>query len=92
MIQLYNDYVILNDELQWILAKDKKRIDKKTNRPRYDAVGYFRSPAEALEEFRRRNIHAALKNAVVTLNEAIATIKNEDARLEKFIQDNIPDA
>lgn len=92
MIQLYNDYVIINDDLQWILAKDTGHIDKRNGRVKYDPVGYFSSLRNALDEFRRRNIRTRCKNESLALGDALTAIREEDARLEKFIRDNIPDA
>ena len=92
MIQLYNDYVIVNDDLQWILAKDTGRIDKRNGRIKYEPAGYFSSLRNALNEFRRRNIRTRCKNGSLALGDALTAIREEDARLEKFIRDNIPDA
>ena len=91
MIQLYNDYVLLSDSYQWTLAK-KHGVLKKTGKDRYIPIAYFTRLDNALEDFRRRNIRSALENSMVTLNQALIIIKNENERLEKFIQDNIPDA
>lgn len=94
MIQLYNDYVILNDDLQWILAKDTGRTDnrKGKNRPVYDPIGYFGSLRNALDEFRRRNIRTRCKNESLALRDALTVIREEDAKVEEFIRENIPDA
>ena len=92
MIQLYNNYVILNDDLQWILAKDTGHIDKRNGRIKYDPAGYFSGLRNALDEFRRRNIRTRCKNESLALRDALAAIREEDARLEEFIRENIPDA
>ena len=92
MIQLYNDYVILNDDLQWILAKDTGHIDKRNGRTKYDPVGYFSGLRNALEEFRRRNIRTRCKNESLALRDALTVIREEDAKVEEFIRENIPDA
>lgn len=91
VIQLYDGWVILVDENQWILAKQTQRIRKETGKPRYDNYGYYTKLASALKACCERNIHLKLSNGYADQCGAVATIREEHERMQKFIAENIPD-
>ena len=90
VITLYDDWVILVDGVQWILAKDSGRKDKK-GIPVRSIRGYYTRLGKALSACCEANIHSKLQNGTQTLGEALHTIKKEHDRMEQFIAVNIPD-
>ena len=90
VITIYDGWVILVDGVQWILAKDYGKKDKRGN-PVRDVRGYYTRLRKALSACCEANIHSKLQNGTQTLGEALHTIKKEHDRMEQFIAVNIPE-
>ena len=79
MIRVNDDWVIDVDDHNYVLKKDLHRLeksrDKKTMVPAYKTVGYFSSPARALERLGEEIIREKLKGPEMCLHEAVVAIR-----------------
>ena len=91
IIQLYDGWLVLVDEKQWMLAKGNGEFWKKTKKPRYRIQGYYARLRTALKACCEANIHTALQHGTHSLSQAITIIEEEHKRMEKFISENVPD-
>lgn len=96
MIELYNDYCIGVDDNEWTLYKKRKNGEdtkayKRGEKYSYTPLAYTGSLRQALKSFRRRITADELKDASMSLTDALKRIEAIDARMEKFIGMTIPD-
>lgn len=89
VIRLYDNWVIVVDSRQWILARDTGKKDK-SGAPIRNIRGYYARLGTALKACAEANIRARLQNGTTGLSEALQTIREEHERLERFIAENIP--
>ena len=97
MIELYNGYCIGVDNAEWTLYKKKRNAEdskayQKGEKYSYTPLAYTGSLRQALKSFRRRLIADDLKDASTSLTEALERIEKIDAKFEKFIGMNVPNA
>lgn len=97
MIELYNDYCIGVDDAEWTLYRKRRNTEdskayQKGEKYSYTPLAYTGSLRNALKAFRRRIISDDLKDASISLTDALNRIEKIDDRFEKFIGMNIPEA
>lgn len=93
MIKLFDDWVIVVDDLSYALARDLgSRIDKKTGKDRKNlkTYGYYGSLAKALNAFAEELVRQELKDNVATLDEAVHIIRESNDRVEKLLKEVLP--
>lgn len=96
MIELYNDYCIGVDDNEWTLYKKRKNGEntkayKSGEKYSYTPLAYTGSLREALKSFRRRITADELKDASMSLTDALKRIEAIDSRFATFLGMNIPD-
>ena len=90
MIKLFDNWVVLVDDLNYTLAKIKgRRIDSKTGKERtdYKIYGYYRDLASALKALSEELVREKLKGGVADLTEAVRTIRESNGRVEDLLRE-----
>lgn len=87
MIELFDDYVILVNDLDYALARKTGRTDKRTGKPYFDNIGYFGTVDAALERLVDIYARNALKDGVHTLAEAVTAINEVGERVTKMLHE-----
>ena len=90
MIKLFNDWVILVDDMNYTLAREMgEGYDKKSDsmKMRYKYCGYYGSLAQALKALSREIYTSELKDACVTLAEAVDIIKEAHAKTDRLLEE-----
>lgn len=93
MIKLFDDWVIVVDDLSYALARDLgARIDSKTGKERKNlkTYGYYGSIAKALKAFSEELVRQELKDNVATLDEAVHVIRESNNKVEKLLKEVLP--
>lgn len=93
MIKLFDDWVILVNPYDYCLAKYKgqsKRKDGGTD-SNYDRIGFYSSPVGCLKRLGEELTREALKDGWHTLGEAVQTIKESNAKVEKLLKEVLAD-
>lgn len=89
MIKLFDDWVILVDDMNYTLARELgEAYDKKSDsmRMRYKYYGYYGSLAQALKALSREIYTSELKDVCVTLAEAVDIIKEAHAKTDRLLE------
>ena len=90
MIRLFDDWVILVDDMNYTLARELgESLDKKSGkmRMRYKTYGYYGSLANAIKALSKEMFTEELKYGSYTLEEACAVIKESNERIEALLND-----
>lgn len=90
MIKLFDDWVILVDDMNYTLARELgEAYDKKSDsmRMRYKYYGYYGSLVQALRELSKGIYTSELKDACVTLAEAVRIIQEAHAKTDKLLEE-----
>lgn len=93
MIKLFDDWVIVVDDLSYALARDLgSRIDKKTGKDRKNlkTYGYYGSIAKAIKAFSEELVRQELKDNIATLDEAVRIIRESNDRVKKLLKEVLP--
>lgn len=83
MIELFNDWYVRVDGLQYSLAK--KTINKNTGEDKFVSMYFFNSLSGALKKFKHIIASERLEDAEITLSEALKTISDSNKEVEDFI-------
>ena len=86
MIRLIEDYVIVKEPYDYMLARELKSIDKKTKKNKLRAIGYYGSIKKAIEACRKDYIGKPLNDADVTLSEALTILRQQDKRFRMMLE------
>lgn len=88
MITLFDNWVILVDNMNYTLAEYFGDTIRKDGKPEKNlkTYGYFASLSATLKSFRVYLIRQKLSDGSRTLSEAIQTIKEEDDRIKKLLE------
>lgn len=90
MIKLFDDWVILVDDMNFTLARELgEAYDKKSDsmRMRYKNYGHYGSLAQAIKALSREIYTSELKDACVTLAEAVDIIKEAHAKTDRLLEE-----
>lgn len=92
MIELFDDYVISVDPYNYTFAKRITKKDKDgVDRESYKSLSYCSTLSGALNSARLYFIRQGLSTAHMSLSEALATIRDVNDQMEKFIRENVRD-
>ena len=86
MIELFDDYVILVNDLDYALARKTKYRNPKTGKIKYDNIGYFGTVQAALERMVDIYTRDVLKDRSLPLSEAVQAIRESHGRVTKLIE------
>ena len=86
MIRLIDDYVVVKESYDYMLARELKSIDKKTNKNKLKTIGYYGSLTKAIEACRKEYIGKPLEDADVTLSEALTILRQQDKRFRMMLE------
>lgn len=89
MIRINDDWVILIDPYNYILARDLHKKDKHGN-DTFKNEGYYSGASEALTALVDKMVKDELKMPVYTLNEAVSAIRKVYTDLVEAIKGEIP--
>lgn len=89
MIELWDGYVIVADDYQFILGKPFTREHKKRQRDetRMQGATYHSTLALALASFHRQQLREHVRNNALTLAEAVAASAQIEQRIRDMIQE-----
>lgn len=85
MIKLIDNYVVNVDDLNFTLAVDTGRKDKKTGRPVLRPISYHSSLEKAVSACRREYLRKGLENRSFDLHRAVIAMREMDARFNKLL-------
>lgn len=85
MIRLIDDYVVTIDEYSFVLGRDTGRIDKRTKNKVIRPISYHHSLEKAVEACRREYIRNGLRDASLTLGEAVTAMRDMDAKFNRLL-------
>lgn len=86
MIELIDGFAILVDEYNYIVAEDSGKADKE-GRKRLIRHGYYSSLMEAIRGARDIFIRRRLSNGCISLERALAVVKDETMAFDMMIRE-----
>lgn len=89
MIKLFDDWVILVNPYDYCLARYRGQTKRKDGGTdfNYDRIGFYSSPEGCLKRLGEELTREALKDRSVTLSEAVAVIRESNAKVEKLLKE-----
>ena len=87
IIELLDGYVCLVDRLSWTLAK---RVVSKSGKESYRYIAYTGSLESVLKKLGEEITVDSMKGGSLTLSDALLACQRSRLRLEKFIEENLP--
>ena len=84
MIHLIDDYYASVDGNSYTLLRENG-IDKKGQK-KYITLGYCGSLLETIKLLQRKNVKEIFKNGEIELSQALATIREQTARIEQAMK------
>lgn len=85
MIRVYDNYVVLVNELDYVVAIDTGKKDKK-GKIIYNRLGYYGTLKSAVEGIAKHNTMKELKTGDRTLKEACKVLNDINERLENILK------
>lgn len=90
MIKLFDDWVIIPGPCDYALAKHLGEVERKNAKDaknKFKYVGYYSDVAGCLKRLGEELTREALKDGWHTLGEAVQTIKESNAKVEKLLKE-----
>lgn len=87
MIRLIDDYIVVKEKYDYMLARELNYIDKKTGKNAIKSIGYYSSLEKAVEACRREYMGKCLEDKELTLSEALSELRMQDRRFRMMLEE-----
>ena len=92
MIKLFDDWVIIPGQCDYALAKYVGKVNRRgKTEDKYKYIGFYRAVEGCLKRLGEELTREALKDDVHTLREAVTTIRESNAKVEKLLKEVLAD-
>ena len=87
MIRLIDDYVIVKEPYDYMLAKELNATDKKTGKKKLKALGFYGSLYKAIEACRKDYMEKFPDEQELSLSEALTLLRTQDKRFRMMMEE-----
>lgn len=87
MIRLIEDYVVVKEPYDFMLAREMNAVDKKTGKKKLRAIGYYGSLYKAIEACRKDYIGKFPDEGDMSLSEALTQLRTQDKRFRRIMEE-----
>lgn len=92
MIKLFDDWVIIPGQCDYALAKYVSKVNRRgKTEDKYKYIGFYRAVEGCLKRLGEELTKEALKDRSTTLREAVTTIRESNAKVEKLLKEVLAD-
>lgn len=92
MIKLFDDWVIIPGQCDYALDKYVSKVNRRgKTEDKYKYIGFYRTVEGCLKRLGEELTKEALKDRSTTLREAVTTIRESNAKVEKLLKEVLAD-